>query len=246
MIAIIGTTTLEEAMFNVPLRLRHVATNNLAMRLEKLGLFPGAEIVKNDEQVYIQPVRVRGEKGDVILSGNMALKTIVHVGDRKMPVMDMEPGQTGHIEGIVAGSVLGRSLEILGLVENSEVSFIRKLPLMEYVALVVSDAKRVRLLTGLAAKIVGICAGNFKQFAMSPPGERFEVTCLLGGPKSHGALAEKGITQGTILTLESVELSQTIQTCPQDSIVITTRDGLHLHLPLATGRHIFVTRLHGD
>lgn len=243
MTAIIGTTTLDKAPFNVPLRLKRVAVTSLAMRLEKVGLFPGAEIVKNDEQIYMQPVRIKGEKGDIILSGGMATKTIVHVGDRKMPIIDMEPGQTGHIEGIVAGSELGRSLEILGLVENSEVSFIRKLPLMEYVTLVVSAGRRVRLVTGLAAKVAGVCAGKFRQFAITSPEEPFEVTHILGGSGALDALAEQGITEGVILMLESVEMNQTVEVCGNNCLAITTREGLHLHLPVEAGNNIFVAML---
>lgn len=240
---IVRTNTLNDAPFNVPLRFESVAVRDLAIRLEKVGLFTGAEIVKNDEQVYMQPVRVKGEKGDVILSGGMATKTIVHIGDRKMPIIDMAPGQSGHIEGIVSGSALGRSLEILGLVENSEVSFIRKLPLMEYVTLIVSAGRRVRLVTGLTAKVAGICAGKFRQFAMTSPGEPFEVTCLLGGQGSLNALAEHGITEGVILILESVEMNQTVEVCGENCLSITTRDGLHLHLPVEAGNNIFVTSL---
>ena len=103
----------------------------------------------------MHPVRVRGVKGEVVLGGGMATRVIVHLDDgRRMPLMDMKPGQRGHIKGTTGSINLADALNTLGLKEDGEIVYLRQLPRMDYTVVVRKNAT-VRIPEGMAAKVWG-------------------------------------------------------------------------------------------
>ena len=109
-------TSLDQAPVNQALRLGPVLNGMLAERLRRLGLYPGCQLRRQDEEVRLQPVRVRGPRGEAILSSGMAAKVIVHHDDgHKTPILEMRLGEQGHIEGLTAGTGLEEALRTLGL-----------------------------------------------------------------------------------------------------------------------------------
>jgi Fe2+ transport system protein FeoA len=194
-----------------------------------------------DEEVLIQPVRVRGPEGEFILGGGMAFRIVAHLDDgRKLPLAELKPGESGHVEGIMCGSALEKSLEILGAKENDEITFVRKIPPMEYVT-VVEKTGRVRLNEGLAAKIWGRMGEHSLQFACSSVREKFKFTDILGGRRVRDALAVQGVIPEKTLVLEGVEPAGTLFMNRQNHLlIISTPDGLRLFLQAKEGERIFV------
>ena len=231
---------LNEAPFNQPLELVMFSCARLAKQLNKMGLELHSEIIRLDETLAVQTMRIESEHGPRILSGGMGLKTVVHLDDgRRVPLHDMEAGETGHIEGATGGRDFAKSLSSLDLHENDQITLIRKLPPMEYLV-TLNHAKTICLSEGDAARIIGLSNGIKNQFSLAPSRNEFKVTALLGGVKSTSRLQKIGVEEDTILTLKSVRARQTITISGEHQLMINSRDGLHLHLPYSAGKDIFV------
>ncbi len=233
---------LTKAPFNQPLILVRIKNENFADRLQRIGLFEQSEIVRLDENLQIQSVRIRGAKGDAIMGGGMGLKTIIHLDDgRKLPLLDMKPGESGHLEGITCGDALAHTLEVLGFSLDDPITMIRKLPPMEYIA-ITEFGLRIRLSEGDAAKLWGVVDNRHTQFSLAPTGKKFEVTKILGGKRSRKKIKNLCVNPSSILTLEGVEQAQFLHLGAgvKSDVVITSHDGLHLHLPHREGERILV------
>lgn len=153
-------TSLIDAPLGRTLILVKVEDLSMEMRLRRMGLFEGSSLTRLDEEVLIQPVRVRGPGGEFILGGGMASRIVAHLDDgRKLPLVELKPGESGHIEGVTCGGSLEKTLKTLGVRENDEITFVRKIPPMEYITLV-EEEKRIRLNEGMAAKIWGRMGKN--------------------------------------------------------------------------------------
>ena len=233
---------LDQAPFDQPLILERIDNQNLAERLQRMGLFEQDRIIRLDEKLLVHSIRIRGPKGDATLGGGMGVKTIIHLeDDRKMPLSDMEPGETGHIEGITGGSALAHTLEVLGFRENDPITMVRKLPPMEYIT-VIEHGPRIRLSEGDAAKIWGTVNDKQLQYSLTPINRKFLVTEILGGKRAHKKIKNMGIKPSSVLILEGVEQTRSFHlSLVSAHLVITSRDGLHLHLPLHEGNNIWVS-----
>lgn len=231
---------LTKAPFGKPLVLVKVLNPDLASHLKRMGLFEGSELMRLDEEVLVQPIRVRGPKGEAILGGGMGTKIVVHLDDgRELPLMEMKPGETGHIEGLTGGAALSDALNILGLNMNDRITLVRKIPPMEYVT-VVEKGERVRLTEGMAAKIWGRMQESPLQFVSAQTGKKFYVQKILGGRNARQMLASRGIEPGKVLVLEKVELAQCLVMGKQNPLIISSREGLRLFLEQKEGDRILV------
>lgn len=231
---------LTNAAFDKPLTVAAITNGKLEAMLAHLGLFPGRVVFRQNEEILRHPVRVRSRRNEVVLGGGMAMRVIVHLDDgRRMPLSDMEPGQTGHIEGTTCSGMLSESLEVLGLCDDESITCIRKLPHMDYTIRVDPD-RRERITEGLAAKIWGRAADRSVQFISAGKDQEFVVEKILGGSRSFNALGEKGISPGKTIVLESVAPAQTLAMTHHEPVVITTDDGLHLHLKPGQAKRILV------
>lgn len=235
---------LYDAPFDCPLELFRIENKYLAAQLQKMGLFIGNEISRLDESLIAQAVRIRTKTGEVVLSGGMGIKTIIHLpNNRRIPLLDMEPGESGHIEGTTGGHSLAQTLVKLGLKNEEEITLIRKLPPMEYTTRL-DHGRLLQLTEGDAARILGESHGRTSQFSFASIHNDFQVCKLLGGNKALSRLQHIGITNDSILTLVSVSSAQPLHLDNHNQLVISSPDGLHLHLPQQAGQMISVRLSH--
>ncbi len=221
---------LTQAEVGKPLTIHKMADPELGTRLGRMGLFEGSEIVRLDQEVLVQPVRVRGPAGDAVIGGGMAMKIVVHLpDDRRLPLIEMRPRQSGHIEGVTGGVALLETLEALGLKPDDSILFIRRLPPMEYVV-ITEGGDRVRLTEGMAAKIWGRMGGRPMQFVSARTGEPFEAIRILGGPNARRMLRAQGVEQGATIHLEGVAQAQSLKLTARSPVAVATRQGLRLFL----------------
>ena len=233
-------TALTNAPFDSPLKLVSIEDPELEALLSHLGLYQGHTFTRLDEEVLLHPVRLQGPTGEVVLGGGMAMRIIAHLDDGwRIPLIDMTNGQTGHIEGTTGSRKMMEAMGVLGLNENDPITYLRKLPHMDYTVLV-DDGRRERISEGLAAKIWGEVDRRPIQFVSAGRGQLFKVIMIFGGRQVAHALTEKGIAQGAILKLESVSPAQTFAMASHEPVVITTDDGLHLHLRRGQAKNIMV------
>jgi Fe2+ transport system protein FeoA len=221
---------LTEAPFGKPLILSAITRPELEDLLSRLGLFLGHTLMREDEEVLLHPVRVRSACGDVVLGGSMALRIIVHLDDgRRLPLTDLSTGDTGHIEGTTCSYSLCEALAVLNLNENDPITYLRQLPHMDY-SVIVGENRRERLNEGVAARIWGRLGEQRTQFVFAGKGQAFVVEKVLGGARAVKALRGKGISPGVSIRLEAVAPAQALSLAAHEPVVITTDDGLHLHL----------------
>jgi Fe2+ transport system protein FeoA len=234
------TISLTQAPFDRPLILSDIIDSELETLLSRLGLVRGHAFSRENEEVLQHPVRVRTISDDVVIGGGMAMRVIVHLEDgRRLPLTDMTTGQCGHIEGSVGSTHLSEAMTILGLQEGKTITYRRQLPSMDYTVLI-DKKQRQRIPEGMAAKIWGRIGDRHLQFVSAGKDQPFRIEKILGARRSMEALAEKGILPGRIITLEAVAPAQIITMAVHNPVVITTDDGLHLHLSAGQAEQILV------
>ena len=223
-------TSLDQAPVNQALRLGPVLNGMLGERLRRLGLYPGCQLRRQDEEVRLQPVRVRGPRGEAILSSGMAAKVIVHHDDgHKTPILEMRLGEQGHIEGLTAGTGLEEALRTLGLTENDRITLLRKIPPMRYKALL-EERTQLLFTESIAAKLWGELDGRQMQFANARKDHPFRVIAILGGEVTRAQIETLGIREGHRLSLQTVCPDEVVGELIADQIVVTSADGLRLYL----------------
>ena len=233
---------LTDAPSGEPLVLTGVVDPDLALRLRRMGLFEGSEIVRLDQEVLVQPIRVRGPRGEAVLGGGMAMKIVVHLDDgRRLPLTEVQLGESGHIEGITGGTALSDTLEVLGLQPDDRIEVTRKLPPMEYIT-VVEPGDRVLLTEGMAAKSWGRMDDWLCQFVSARVGQGYHVIEILGGTNARRMLRSRGIEPGKTLVLQAVAQAQTLQPGVRNPVVISSREGLRLFLEREDGERILVRK----
>jgi len=232
--------SLDRAPVSTPLKLVGATDRGLAERLAHLGLEPGARLTRLPDEVRLQPARVAGPRGQAVLSANMAGSLLVHLDDgRKLPLLDLAPGEEGHVEGLTVGGRLARAFEVLGLMENDRLRLLRRLPPMEYVVLL-EGRRRARLSEGMAAKVWGQVAGRKQQLATAQSGHPFTVLEFLGGPNFAAAMAALGLAVGSSLELETVEPAQSVGQSSPAAVALATAGGLRLYLDQKSARAVLV------
>lgn len=234
------TVSLIESPAGRPLVLKAFTDPFLAVRLGRMGLYEGSEIERLDQEVFVQPVRIKGPAGEAVLGGGMAMQVVIHLDDgRKLPLAEMKTGETGHMEGVTGGPALSDTLAVLGLASGNRVRFLRHLPPMTYITRLARGV-RVHLTEGLAAKIWGRSEEESMQFICAPTGKHFEVLQILGGERARQMIYSRRITPKTVLVLEKVAPAQSLRTESRNPVVIASREGLRLFLSQEDGRRIMV------
>lgn len=222
-------TTLANAPVGVPMVIDLIDGQDFASRMARLGLYKGVTLTRLDDSVAVGPAKVRGPGGEVTLSGGLAARIVIHLDDdRRQPLLECSPGETGHVEGITGHQEIEENLAALGVKENDSITFLRLLPPMLYTAIV--DGKdKTQLNEGLAAKIFGDTPTGPAQFCAIGVGEEFTVRKILAGAHASETLTLSGIRPGSRLSLVQVAAAQVMTFSRHTPVVCSTRDGLRLY-----------------
>jgi len=217
--------TVDKAPHDVPLVLSEIKDEILSERLFRLGVYPGDILMRLDEDVILGTARVRGPLGEMVLPGGMASKVIVHHDDgHKTPIIEMHPGEKGHVEGLMCGCKLADSLAIMGIRENDPVKMVRRVPPMIYHALI--GKKEVLLTEGVATKIWGRMDGLDMQFALAGKGKAFLVLALLDGRRAESVSRNLAIVPGQVIVLKEVTSAYSVGHAGRDQIVLSMESGM--------------------
>jgi Fe2+ transport system protein FeoA len=237
--------TLYESPVDRPLILIAIQSESLMEKLHRLGFYEGSVFARIDREVISQTIRVRGTGGDFTLGGGMSSKIVVHLDDgRKLPLVDMSPGERGHIEGLTGGDALSETLTTLGFKLDDKIEFVRRIPPMEYLTQV-EDERQVRLNEGQASKIWGhLMTSTVKQpvqFCSTQVRKPFKVRKILGGQNVRQSLESLGIIPEIVLYLKTVERAKILQESREPSIAVSIpATGLRFFLHARDGRKIIV------
>ncbi|PHR27245.1 MAG: hypothetical protein COA36_09665 [Desulfotalea sp.] len=234
-------SSLIDAPVNAELKIVKVVSVDLTTWLNHLGLFVGSQITRHDDEINFHPVRIRGEAGDVVVPSGLGIKTVVHLenGERK-PLTEMNKKDIGHLETIAGGRGCEVALTRLGLKIDSEITFLRALPHMDYIV-VINQNQRTRISEGEAARIWGSCEGEPPcQFYFAKRGKTFTITEILGGRGVCEHLATHGISLGESMVLEGIEQAQEAHAPSEKKITVSSKTGLRLYLNLRQAGQIVV------
>lgn len=224
-------STLINAPVNTDLVLLEITSVELAIWLQRLGLFIGSHIIRHDKEINYYPIRIRSTKGDVVVPAGLGIKIFVHLnsGERK-PLVEMKKNETGHIETMSCGHGCIRALAHIGIKENVNVTFLHSLPHMDYITLI-NRKERTRLSEGEAARLWGKCEeGKESQFYFAKKNKPFLVKEIIGGSKIYEHIKTHGIQQGCTLILEAIEQAQELHKPGFEPITISSICGLRLYL----------------
>jgi len=222
--------TLNDAPAGESLTITRIADEDLEARLGRMGLFAGDTVTRLDEDVALRTVRVRGPLGEVVLGSGMGGKVMVHLDDgRMLPLMELRPGDRGHVEYVNAGEAMRNGMAALGLSDDDPIELVRVLPPMEFTALVAGRG-RVRMAEGMAAKILGRMGEVRCQFANAQAGQDFVVETIIGGQRAQRAIRSLDIAPGSVLRLEMVGEAPIYRMPGRDRCVVAGRSGLRLYL----------------
>ncbi len=224
-------SSLIDAPIHTDLILLEITRPELALWLQRLGLFVGSHLIRHDEEVNFHPVRVRGTKGDVVVPAGLGIKVFVHLvtGERK-PLVEMKKMEKGHIETMSCGQGCIQALSHLGIEENTDVTFVRDLPHMDYIT-VIDRKERTRLSEGEAARLWGKCEGGPEtQFYFAEQKKPFSVQKIIGGRKIREHLKTHGVQPGSTLVLESIKQTQELHKPGMEPVTISSPGGLRLYL----------------
>ncbi|CAI3219955.1 ferrous iron transport protein A [Desulfovibrio legallii] len=233
-------TTLAAAPVGMPLVIERIVGPEFAARLQRLGLYEGVSLTRLDDSVAVGPAKIRGPHGEVTLGGGMAARVVIHLdNDRRQPLLECSPGDSGHVEGITGHRGVEETLATLGIKEDDRITFLRRLPPMLYKT-VVDDTTTIQINEGLAAKIFGDTPLGPAQFCSVGVGEEFTVRKILGGAHAGESLELSGVRVGSRLNLVQVSAAQVMSFAHHTPVVCSTRDGLRLyfHAKDAEGIHV--------
>ncbi len=233
-------TSLLDAPVNTDLVVLEVTSPQLYTWLQRMGVFVGGHLMRNEEEINYHPVRVRGDKGEVVVPAGLGIKIFIHTGDDvKKPLVEMKKHEVGHVESMSCGKGCINALRHLGFEDNTEVTFIRALPHMDYVT-IIDRRDRTRLSEGEAARIWGQCEGEKPtQFYFARRNKPFSVKEIIGGKKITKHLVTHGVHAGSEIILESIEQVQETHNPETTHITVSSPGGLRLYLnPVQAGKII--------
>lgn len=235
-------TSLLEARPHTGLILHAVSDGELEAWLERLGLAAGSRLMRHSEEAIYHPVRVRGERGDVVVPAGLGIEIFVHdeTRDTRKPLVEMARGEKAHIEAMVCDRPSEEGLRRFGLAVGRNIECIRPLPHMDYVTRI-GSTHRTRLSEGEAARILGKHEGGREmQFYFASRNTAFRVTGILGNPETTAHLATHGVERGGVLMLEVIEQARELHTPTVAPVTISSQGGLRLYLTPEQARRIVV------
>ena len=129
---------------------------------------------------------------------------------------------------MAAGQFMVDAVGLLGIREGEEVTFLHRLPPMDYVVRV--DGRRIRVGEGAAAKVWGTKEGRPVQLTALGAGRSLVVDKIAGGMTSVEHLEKLGIRPESKILVEGVEPRQNIGIGRTRLVLIQSPDGMELWL----------------
>ncbi len=216
-----------------------IADRNLARRLKIIGVMPGCHLELFHEHVLDSSVVVRSEKGIAVLDAEMASKLMIcHEDDHITPVVDMFPGENGHVYDLPAIYCLKRIMSVLGLSTGSQVFMVNRIPPFYYSIYV--NSKDIRITQGLACRIWGSIRGRECQLALASEGDEFHVQDVLGGRRVKNVIDKLGIKQNKTARVNSLILFDGDIPLGEQLLILTTESGSRVHLNSRQASRMYV------
>lgn len=217
-------------------RITAIDSPELTRKMGGYGIFSGSVVSKvNKGDLELATLKLYTEKGTRTLSGSIARHLCYKSSaGEKRSIYEQEPETEFKV---VVPKIAAADASVVGIKGGSMVQVLKKLPHMEYVALV--DQKiRCRLSEAHAACILGECQGEETQFSFAKRGAAFTVSTIVSMDTYSEIMKENGIKEGTVLTLEGIEAGRSVHLDDYPDMVLCTADGLRVFISSDTAKKI--------
>ncbi len=176
--------------------------------LEELGVTEGTEL----EVVATEPVNVHWgpialgtkEYDELIIARGWADKIYIDMDEETIPLLKLAEGDKGTVRSIEGGKDFEGFLSEYGIVEGSELTFLRHVPDCTIVAS--SGDVEMRMGEGQASKIFATQDGKSVQLNQLREGESSTVKKIVGGTHVMGKFEQIGLKEGSVITLLRKEI----------------------------------------
>lgn len=223
-----------------------ILNNVLAARLENYGIFPGGFITK-EEPVYFRcrSLKLHSANGNFVIPGKMAYH--IHVASTADTLADfhlaeLDEGDRAVITMIEKEEHAIFMLGEIGLVENLEVTLLKRLPHMEY-RLLIYNKCRLRITESIAASIIGKIDGVTKQFSFAKHNKPFLITAIAQEEAICSFLKQNGIAPGNEIVLEAIEPGENIAIDSRQDVIFYSSNGAKLGVSNETAAQILVQEI---
>ena len=171
--------------------------------LEELGVTEGTGLeVLATESVHVHwgPIALRTKDQDeLVIARGWADKIYVEKEGEITPLLVLEEGDTGTVRSIEGGKDFEGFLSEYGIVEGSELAFLRHVP--DCTMVVSSGDAEMRMGEGQASKIFVTQDGKSIQLNHLKEGESSTVETIVGGTHVKGKFEQIGLEEGSEITL---------------------------------------------
>ncbi|HDN65110.1 MAG TPA: hypothetical protein ENF23_02250 [Methanosarcinales archaeon] len=176
--------------------------------LEELGVTEGTGL----EVVATEPMHIHGgpialgtkDPDELIIARGWADKIYVEMEGETTPLLKLEEGDKGTVRSIEGGKDFEGFLSEYGIVEGSELTFLRHVP--DCTIVVSSGGAEMRMGEGQASKIFATQNGKSIQLNHLKEGESSTVEKIVGGTHVMGKFEQIGLEEGSAITLLRKEI----------------------------------------
>ncbi len=177
--------------------------------LEELGVTEGTGLeVLATEPVHVHwgPIALRTKDQDeLVIARGWADKIYVEKEGEITPLLILEEGDTGTVRSIEGGKDFEGFLSEYGIVEGSELAFLRHVP--DCTMVVSSGDAEMRMGEGQASKIFVTQDGKSIQLNHLKEGESSTVEKIVGGTHVKEKFEQIGLAEGSRITLLRREIA---------------------------------------
>jgi len=177
--------------------------------LEELGVTEGTglEVVATEPvHVHWGPISLRtNDRDELVIARGWADKIYVEMEGETTPLLVLEEGDKGTVRSIEGGKDFEGFLSEYGIVEGSELTFLRHVP--DCTIVVSSGDTEMRMGEGQASKIFVTQKGKSIQLNYLKDGESSTVEKIVGGTHVMGKFEQIGLEEGSAITLLRKEIA---------------------------------------
>ncbi|MEA1893808.1 MAG: FeoA family protein [Euryarchaeota archaeon] len=176
--------------------------------LGELGITEGTELeVLATEPMHVHwgPIALGTKDHDeLIIARGWADKIYIEMDEETTPLLNLEEGDKGTVRSIEGGKDFEGFLSEYGIVEGSELTFLRHVP--DCTIVVLSGGTEMRMGEGQASKIFVTQDGRSIQINHLKDGESSIVEKIVGGTHVMGKFEQIGLEEGSAITLLRKEI----------------------------------------
>ncbi len=209
-----------------------IAGVDLERKLGAYGIFSGSVISKVSKgDIELNTLKIITKDGTKALSGSLARHIFYKSpSNEKRSIYEHAVGEWFPV---VVPRIAAPDMNALGIKRGDLIQVVKKLPHMEYIALI-DHRVRCRLSEAHAACLIG----KGRQFSFAGKGVGFVVEEIISLDTYSEVMSVNGIHRGTVMVLEGIESGKSVHMDEYPDMVLCTAEGLRVFIAMSTAEKI--------